>query len=207
MKIIACEQRSPEWVAARLGRLTSSSASEAFSKVKSGESAGRRNNRIRIVLERLTGKSQENGFSSFDMERGIQLEDEARCAYEAATGTLIQSVGFVAHDTLMAGCSPDGLSDDGLIEMKCPKAATHLDYLRGGLPTEYLIQITHSLWLTGREWGDFVSYHPEFPEHLRLKVTRIPAANIDLKAYEDNVKLFLAECDRELEALSGSAVA
>lgn len=207
MKIITCEQRSPEWVAARLGRLTSSTIAEAFATVRSGESAGRRNTRIRLVLERLTGKSQENGFTSPDMDRGIQLEDEARCAYEVRTGILVESVGFVAHDTLMAGCSPDGLTEDGLIEMKCPKAATHLDYIRGGLPGEYLKQITHSLWITGKAWGDFVSYHPEFPDHLRLKVTRIHAKDLDLTAWELAVRLFLTECDKEYESLCGAAVA
>lgn len=207
MKIITADQRSPEWYAARLGRLTGSSAADAFATIKKGESAGRRNLRIRLVLERLTGKSQETGFQSFDMERGIELEAEARGAYEAFTGILVETVGCVLHDTLMAGCSPDGLTDEGLIEIKCPKAATHLDYVRGGLPGDYLTQITHSLWLTGRVWGDFVSYHPEFPEHLRLKVTRIWADDIDLTAYELAVRLFLGEVDRECEALAGAAVA
>lgn len=207
MIVMTTAQRTPEWHAARLGRLTGSCAAKAFATVKSGESAGRRNTRIRLVLERLTGKSQEDGFVSADMERGIELEDEARSAYEVATGTLIQTVGFVAHDTMMAGCSPDGLTDDGLIELKCPKAATHLDYIRGGLPGDYLTQITHSLWITGKAWGDFVSYHPEFPEHLRLKVTRVYAKDIDLVAYKLAVSLFLSECDKEYEALSGLAVA
>lgn len=202
MKIVHCDQRSAEWVAARLGRLTSSCAADAFATIKKGESAGRRNLRVRLVLERLTGKSQENGFTTFDMERGVALEDEARGAYEAETGTLIETVGCVLHDELMAGCSPDGLTDDGLIELKCPKAANHLDYLRGGLPGDYRTQITHSLWLTGKAWGDFVSYHPEFPEHLRLKVTRIHAKDIDFDAYELSVRLFLSECDREYEALA-----
>lgn len=207
MIIVPAAQRSPEWYAARLGRLTSSCAAEAFATIKKGESAGRRNLRIRLVLERLTNRSQENGYQSFDMERGIQLEDEARGAYEAATGTLIATVGCILHDSLMAGCSPDGLTDDGLIEIKCPKAATHLDYVRGGLPAEYLTQITHSLWLTGKAWGDFVSYHPDFPEHLRLKVSRIVAKDLDLAAHELAVRLFLSEVDREVEALAGAEVA
>src|SRR4051812_37881146 len=106
MIVVPCVQKSPEWFAARLGRLTSSCASDAFATIKKGESAGRRNLRIRLVLERLTGKSQETGFTTFDMERGAALEDEARRAYEARTGTLIDTVGFVGHDALMAGCSP-----------------------------------------------------------------------------------------------------
>jgi hypothetical protein len=212
MRIIAVEQRSPEWVAVRLGRLTGSCAADAFAQLKSGkgEAAGRRNLRTRLVLERLTGESQENGYVNADMERGIQLEPDARAAYEAETGILVQTVGFVAHDELMAGCSPDGLSNDGLTEIKCPKAATHLDYLRGGLPQEYRTQIIHGLWLTGASWGDFVSFSPAFPEPLRLKVTRVYAKDIDLAAYELNVRLFLSEVEKEVEevqALMGAAVA
>jgi hypothetical protein len=198
MTIIVCDQRSPAWQAARLGRLTGSRAADAFATIKKGESASRRNLRLQLVLERLTGESQENGYTNADMERGILLEPDARAAYEAETGIYVQSVGFVAHDELMAGCSPDGLTQDGLIEIKCPKAATHLDYLRGGLPQEYQTQITHSLWLTGASLGDFVSFHPTFPEPLRLKVTRIFARDLDLKAYELAVRLFLSEVEREL---------
>lgn len=202
MTILPCDQRSEEWARARLGRLTSSCAADAFATIKKGESAGRRNLRVRLVLERLTGKSQENGFTSFDMERGIALEDEARRAYEAQTGILIDTVGFVLHDDLLVGCSPDGLTDDGLIEMKCPKAATHLDYIRGGLPGEYLTQITHSLWITGKVWADFVSYHPEFPDALRLKITRIFAKDLDLAAHELAVRLFLSEVEQEYRSVA-----
>lgn len=208
MKIIPCLQRSPEWFQVRLGRLTGSRAQDAFATTKSGPSTSRRNLRIQLVLERLTGQSQENGFQSFDMDRGLELEADAQGAYEVKTGILVEPVGFVAHDELMAGCSPDGLTVDGLIEIKCPKAATHLDYLRGGLPLEYRTQITHGLWLTGAQWGDFVSFHPAFPEPLRLKVTRLYSKDIDLKSYEVAVKSFLAEVDKEhaeVEAMVGAA--
>jgi putative phage-type endonuclease len=199
VKIIACDQRSVEWHACRLGRLTGSRAADAFATIKKGESASRRNLRLQLVLERLTGESQENGYTNADMERGILLEPDARAAYEAETGIYVQSVGFVAHDELMAGCSPDGLTQDGLIEIKCARAAAHLDHLRGGLPQEYQTQITHGLWLTGAAWGDFVSFHPTFPEPLRLKVTRLYAKDIDFRAYELAVRLFLSEVERELD--------
>lgn len=202
MTIIECAQKSPEWTAARLGRLTGSCVADAFAKLKSGgEAAGRRNLRIQLVLERITGQSQENGFQSYDMERGLQLEADACMAYEAQTGILVQSVGFIAHDELMAGCSPDGLTAEGGIEIKCPKAATHLDYVRGALPNEYLLQAVHGLWLTGRAWWDFVSYHPTFPESMRLKITRIHAKAVDLKAHELNVRLFLDEVAKEEAAV------
>ena len=200
--IIRCDQRSPEWHAARLGRLTGSRVGDAFATLKrGGESAGRRNLRVQLVLERLTGQPQESGFTTPDMERGIALEDDARRTYEAETGIFVEPVGFVAHDELMAGCSPDGLTDEGLIEIKCPKAATHLEYLRGGLPNDYLLQVIHGLWLTGRAWGDFVSFHPDFPPELRVRITRVWAKDIDLHAHELNVRLFLSEVDRELAAV------
>jgi hypothetical protein len=206
VRIIDCVQRSPEWYAARLGRLTASRAADAFATIKKGESASRRNLRIQLVLERLTGKPQENGFTSFDMERGIELEPEAVGAYEAETGQIARTVGFIAHDELMAGCSPDGLAGDGLFDIKCGKAATHLDYLRGGLPQEYLTQLIHDLWITGAPWADFVSYHPDFPEYAQLKVTRIFAKDVDLAAHELNVRLFLNEVQQEYDALAAMAV-
>lgn len=189
-------------MAARLGRLTSSCAADAFATIKKGEAASRRNLRVQLVLERLTGRSQESGYTNFDMERGILLEADARRAYEAVTGTLIDPVGFIAHDELMAGCSPDGLTADGLIEIKCPKAATHLDYVRGEIPGDYRTQIAHSLWITGKAWADFVSYHPDFPDHLRLKVTRLWARDLDLTAHEVAVRCFLSEVDAEYDALT-----
>jgi putative phage-type endonuclease len=207
VKVITCTQRSPEWHAARLGRLTGSRVADAFATLKSkGEAASRRNLRVQLVLERITGVAQESGFVSPDMERGAQLEDEARAAYEAETGIVVQPVGFIAHDTLMAGCSPDGVPHDGLIEIKAPKAATHLDYVRDGLPNEYRLQILHGLWLTGASWADFVSYHPTFPEPLRLKITRLYAKDLDLAAHELNVRLFLDEVEKEevaVRALAG----
>lgn len=209
MKIVACEQRTPEWRKVRIGKLTGSRVGEAFATRRDGkEAAGRRNVRIELVLERLTGVSQENGFTSFDMERGAQLEDEARAAYEAETGLFLETVGFVEHDDLAAGCSPDGVllnyateTPRALVEIKAPKAATHLDYLREGLPREYFLQIIHALWLTGAEWAEFVSYHPQFPPTLRLKRTHIRAADVDLVAHELNVRTFLSEVEKEVDAV------
>lgn len=199
MKVIACDQRSETWHQARLGRLTASRAADAFATNKNGsEAASRRNLRMDLVLERLTGQSQDSDFCSADMQRGIDLEPEACAAYEAETGVLVTPVGFVTHDQLLAGCSPDGLTADGLIEIKCPKAATHLEYVRGTIPAAYRWQIIHALWLTGKAWADFVSYHPAFPEALQVKITRLYAKDLDLTAYELSVRLFLGEVEQEL---------
>lgn len=199
MIVIDCAQRSPEWYAARLGKLTGSVVADAFATRKDKqESTVRRNTRVRLALERVTGKSHDSSYESRTMRRGAETEPIAIRAYEARFGVFLEPVGFVAHDTLAAGCSPDGLSDEGGAEIKCPEMSAHYDYVRGGLPQAYRLQCIHGLWITGRAWWDFVSFHPDFPEPLRLKRTRIHAADVDLVAHELNVRLFLDEVDKEV---------
>lgn len=198
-------QRSPEWAALRLGRVGSSRAADMLATIKSGgEAAGRRNLRAQLVLERLTRKPQERTFQSQAMLDGIEREADAVNAYEAATGRLTRSVGFVSHDTLMAGYSPDGVIGDfqGLIECKCPIPATHLDFLlTGKVADDYLKQVRHGLWLTGAAWCDFVSWNPDFPEGAQLKIVRVASDPAALSQHDAAVKAFLAEVDQQLEAL------
>ncbi len=205
MIVYDVEQRTEEWFGLRLGRLTGSAASDMLATLKSkGEAAARRDLRLRLVLERLVGQSQEDGYVNADMQRGVDLEPVARAAYEALTGAIVNDVGFCAHDDLLAGCSPDGEIGgyDGLIEIKCPRSATHLGYLRANaVPSDYLPQITHNLWITGAQWCDFVSHDPRFPAPLDLFVRRVARADVDLSAYELAVRLFLSECERELAAV------
>jgi hypothetical protein len=202
MRIIECQQRTPEWIACRVGKLTGSAVAEAFATRQDGkEAAGRRNTRLRLALERLTGKPQENGYESKAMMRGAEMEQIAIAAYEAETGIFVEPVGFIEHDTLLAGCSPDGLTAEGGTEIKCPEISAHYDYLRGGLPKGYYLQCVHGLWLTGRAWWDFVSFHPDFPEPLRLKRSRIYAKDVDLTAHELNVRTFLSEVEKELDGV------
>jgi hypothetical protein len=105
------DQRTPEWFALRLGRLTASDAKDMLATIKSGEAAARRDLRMRLVCERLTGQAVEDTtFQNADMQRGIDLEPEARRAYEARTGQLVDTrVGFMSRDDCAAGCSPDGV--------------------------------------------------------------------------------------------------
>jgi hypothetical protein len=200
--VIDCEQRSSEWFAAKAGILSASNAGEMLAKIKTGEAAARRDLRTRLVVERITGQySADDTFVSAAMQRGTDMEAEARAAYEATTGTLVQEVGFVRHNDLPIGCSPDGVIGDwdGGLEIKCPKMATHLGYLRAGkLPSEYVAQITHTLYVTGAPWWDFCSYDPRFPEPLRLFVVRVEAQTLDLAGYEATLRAFLAEVDAEL---------
>lgn len=212
--VIDCEQRSELWRMAHVGLVTSAVASDMLAKPRKGasESVQRRNLRVRLALERLTGHPcEDNGYLSADMKRGIELEPEAVAAYEALTGDLVQSVGFLRHCELPIGCSPDGIVGDydGGLELKCPIASTHWEYLRlaGEMPAEYVPQVTHSLFVTDLPWWDFASFHPAFPEPLRLYRVRVSRDKVDLKAYALAFSLFWSEVDRELDAMRSMVAA
>jgi hypothetical protein len=167
-----------------------------------GEPAARRDLRVRIALERFTGvPAEDNGYVSPEMKRGTELEPAALAAYEAATGTLVQAVGFIRHGELPIGCSPDGVIGnlEGGVELKCPKSATHLGYWsnEGKVPAEYLPQLTHTLYVSGAPWWDFCSFDPRFPEPLQLFRVRVLRADVDLGIYEASLLGFLQEVEAE----------
>ena len=210
--VIDAEQRSPEWFSARAGRLTGSRAACVTDFLKSGkESADRRDYRLQLVCERLTGQPQDDGsgFVSAAMQRGTDLEPKAFAAYEALTGSLAVRTGFLAHTTYMAGCSLDGHVDDfaGIVEIKCPKSATHLKYWRGKseAPADYLPQITHNLWSTGAAWCDFLSFDDRFPPEYQTFLVRVKREDVDLAGYEKAALAFLAEVETEVSSLKGWA--
>jgi hypothetical protein len=178
--------------------------------IKSGEAAARRDLRTQLVVERLTGQPQEDTYVNAVMQWGIDHEADAFAAYEAYSGNLVRRTGFLAHTDLMVGCSLDGDVDDfaGIVEIKCPKSATHYGYLKAGaVPSNHLPQIQHSLWVTGADWCDFVSFDPRMPAHLRLFVARVPRVDLDILAYEKCAQKFLAEVDAECASLSALALA
>lgn len=206
MTVLQLEQRSDAWTAARLGRLTGTGA-EAILAVRKkglGELQKRIDLRRRLVCERLTGRSAENGQASAAMRYGTEREPDAFRAYEAASGLLVKRVGFVVHDELMAGYSPDGYVGNwaGLVELKCPEMTTHLAYLAGAvIPDEYRPQLIHALWVTDAEWVDFVSFDDRFPADLKLFRRRLHRKDVDLDAYALAASLFLSEVDAELAAV------
>lgn len=209
--IIDEPQRSPAWFAARLGRLTGSCASEMLANGKgSAEAVTRRDLRLRLVCERLTGQPQEDGYVNGAMQRGIDLEPLAFAAYESQTGNMTRRTGFLAHTDIMAGCSVDGDVDSftGIVELKCPKSSTHLGYLRSGtVPSTHLPQILHNLWITGAAWCDFVSFDDRFPAELHLFRVRVHRKDLDLVAYETKALAFLAEVEAELDSVRSLATA
>lgn len=208
MKIIDHPQGSPEWLQSRCGVPSASRFAAVMAKIKTGEAAERRNYRTDLVVERLTGKPLES-FSSAAMKQGTEREPFARMAYEARTGLIVQEVGFCLLDDGSAGASPDGLIDaDGGLEIKCPERSAHLRYLlQTGEPTEYTWQIQGGMWVTGRAWWDFVSFNPDFPEHLQLIVRRIKRNDAAIKSLADEVAQFAKEVREETEVVRNLKVA
>lgn len=207
--VVDVPQRSPAWFAARLGRLTGSNADDIFKegRTKGSESVHKRDLRIRLACERIVGTCQEDDFKvSAEIQRGIDKEPEAFDAYEVETGNIGRKVGFLAHELYMAGCSPDGLVGSvGLLEVKCPKSATHLGYLRAGvLPAAYVPQVRHNLWISGAEWCDFISFDDRFP--VPLFVVRVQASQMDIPGYEAAALAFLADVEAECAAVRALAI-
>jgi putative phage-type endonuclease len=195
------EQRSEEWFQARLGKVTASRVADVLAKIKSGESASRRNYKIQLVSERLTGEKQET-YINQAMQDGIDREFYAREKYVQQHGE-VEEVGFIQHPTLEAGASPDGLvGDDGLIEIKCPLGTTHTETLMTQeVPSKYMPQIQFQLLVTGRKWCDFVSFNPMFPEHLQLFVRRVFADKEYQAELEVEVSKFLDEVNDVINKL------
>lgn len=203
--VIKAEQRSPEWFAARVGRLTGSVASDMLATIKSGEAAARRNLRLRLVLERVTGKPQESDFVSPAMQAGIDREAAAFAAYEALTGDVAIRTGFLAHTSLMAGCSLDGHIGNfsKLLSIKCRQPAAHYEFIKTGkVPGDALAQIRHELWITDALEHDYFSWNPDFPEALQSRVVTVKRDEADIPSYTDAALKFLAEVDTEVNAMN-----
>lgn len=203
MNIVDCEQGTPEWLAARAGRVTASMISAVLMKP---ETAGYRDYQAQIVAEILTGKPQGSDFTNAAMQFGTETEPLARSAYEAETGFSVDQVGMVIHPTIgRAGASPDGLvGNSGLAEIKCPKVATHLAYLVAGVvPAGYKNQMMWQMACTGMDWCDFISFRPDLPENLQLFVVRYKKDAAEILKLETAVVAFLAGVDQMIEKLKG----
>jgi putative phage-type endonuclease len=197
-------QGTGEWFNARTGKLTASRMRSAMKRLKNGEdSAERKNLKIEILCERMTGDIVDK-FVSTAMQWGIEKEPEAKAAYEKKTGRLIKDVGFIDHPRIeFCGASPDGFVDDGLIEIKCPNTATHVGWiLDGGIPEEHKAQMTLQAAVTGRSWVDFVSYDPRMPEPQQLLVRRFYPTAGEIAEIEAEADKFLAEVDGLFETIT-----
>lgn len=196
------EQRTPEWIMERLGHATGSRASDILA---GKDTMARKGYITQIVTERLTGLAQDF-YTTSDMQRGIDVEPLAKAAYQASH-ELTDDVGFVKHPLIRwFGASPDALvGSDGLVEIKCPRSTTHLDYIQGGKPpAKYVPQMLAQLACTRRKWVDFVSFDDRFPQHLQLFVVRFSPTEEDIAKFETKVKEFLLEIDNLMEKLCPS---
>ena len=190
-------QRSNEWYVARLGRATASRFGDIMAGAKY---AGWRNYRADLVIERLTGTRIET-YTSTAMQWGIDTEPLARLRYSLTTKQTIEECGLFAHEKLEAGASPDGLiGTDGVVEIKCPNPATHIETLKTNkVPKAYYWQMMGQLWITGRDWADYVSFDPRLPDNASLIIIRVYRNEEEIKKLEEQVKVFLDEVEEELK--------
>lgn len=193
-------QRTDDWFTARLGKATASN----FDKIMAGERyAGWKNYRAELVAERLTGKRYAEltgrDFTTFEMQWGTDNEPLARLHYTLMSRNQVEECGFFEHDSLSAGASPDGLiGDDGLVEIKCPNTATHIETLhKGTVPRQYVAQVQGQLWITGRKWADFISFDPRLPENARSIVIHVERDESYIKLMEAEITRFLQQVDEE----------
>ena len=161
MIIETFEQCSDEWFAARLGRPSASKFSQIIT-TKGEPSKQRKKYLYQLAGERISGAREET-YCNSSMQRGTEMEPEARSLYELMRDVSVDQVGICyKNESKTFSCSPDGLvGDAGGLEIKCPSMAVHIEYLIGGkLPTDYFQQVHGSLFITGRKWWDFLSYYP-----------------------------------------------
>ena len=173
------EQRTDAWLQARVGKVTASQFKHVLAKTQKGlPTAARTTYLWQQVIERLTGQPAPVA-RTIAMQWGTDQEPAALQAYSEAHLVSIETVGFVQHPTLAVGCSPDGLVTEdmaatGLVEIKCPyNSAVHLETWLNGMPEEHMAQVQGQMWLTGRQWCDFVSFDPRMPADLQLYVQRV----------------------------------
>jgi putative phage-type endonuclease len=196
-------QGTEAWFARRAGKVTASRVADVIATTKSGPSASRQNYLAQLVAERLTGVV-EASYTNQAMAHGIDTEPLARAAYEIKTNCMVDQIDFVDHpDIAMSGASPDGLvGDDGLVEIKAPNTATHIDYLLSGVvPSKYKPQMIWQIACTGRKWCDFVSYDPRLPDDLQLFVVRFCPSMEEIKAIEEKVINFLVDVQDTINRL------
>lgn len=196
-------QGSVEWFQARCGKATASRVADALARTKTGWGASRANYAAELISERLTGEPADR-FTNAAMQWGTDKEPEARSAYEFYADAAVETVGFIDHPSVvMSGASPDGLVGvDGLVEIKCPNTATHIETLLGqSVPAKYVTQMQWQMAVTGRAWCDFVSYDPRLPESMRLFIRRVERDAAAIGEMEKEVAAFLGEIDAKVAQL------
>lgn len=200
------DQRSDAWFDARLGKVTASRVADVMARTKTGVSASRQAYLDQLVVEIITG-TRADSFSSTAMAWGVDTEPLARAAYEARIGELVDETGFHIHPRIeQSGASPDGLIGEGLIEIKCPNSATHIEYVVSKrVPAKYQIQMQWQMACLGRPWCDFLSYDPRMPRELQMFLVRVDRDDVHIKALENEVEVFLDELNQRVTQLREAA--
>lgn len=192
LQIIDCEQGTPEWLEARLGIPTASRFSDILAK---GEGKMRSRYLRDLAADIIRGYPEPDTYSNAHMERGHEQEGEARSLY-AFTYAPVTRVGFLRNGR--AGASPDSLvGDKGGLEIKSALGHIQIERLqRGTLPSEHVAQVQGNIWVSERDWWDFMSYSPDMPE-LVVRVYRDDA-------YISNLAKAVDAFNEELDALVAS---
>ena len=197
-------QGSPEWFALRVGKVTASRVADVIAKTKTGWGASRANYMAELIAERLTGEPAEK-YTNAAMAWGTEKAPDARAAYEFFRDAHVVEVAFINHPVIgMTGASPDGfVGDHGLVEIKCPNTATHLDTLLSqSIPGKYVTQMLWQMEVSGRAWCDFVSYDPRLPETMSLFVKRVERDDNLIDEMRSLVIEFLDEIEQKITALN-----
>ena len=197
------EQRTDEWKAQRLGKVTASRIVDILPGAKGNYLASRRNYMAELICERLTGQPTEH-FISPAMQWGIDTEPLARSAYEVQKDVMVEEAGFIDHPSISDfGGSPDGLvGRDGGIEIKCPNTATHIDTLLGAkIDRAYFYQMHALMMCTGRIWWDYFSYDPRLPDNLSSHWIRVYKEPDTEKMIEAELNNFLRELEAKMKKL------
>ena len=193
------EQGTEEWLNLRFGWITASRFKDVMA---GGAGKTRKAYMYHLAAEILTGERAESYTNEY-MEWGTQTEPQARAMYELESGYDVDQVSFIRHDTLKAGCSPDGLvGESGLVEFKCPKTTTQIEtFLSGKMPAIHAAQVQGQLWISEREWCDFVSFDPRINGESSYFCTRIERDEDKIKEIENAVIKFQGELMETLEKL------
>lgn len=197
------EQGTAEWLQERAGKVTASRIGDLMAKTKAGYSASRANYMAELVAERLTGIPKQ-GFTNDAMRWGTETEPQARAMYELETGHTVIETGMVPHPTIEgSGASPDGLvGDTGLVEIKCPNTATHIETLRGaGIDRKYLLQMHWQMICCERDWCDFVSFDPRLPLEMQIHIRRVERDAELVEEITAEVTQFLTELNNTVADL------
>jgi len=192
MIMLDLDQGSPEWLKARLGIPTASRFKDIITPARADRSKSSQSYLYELLAERLTNEPSDFFVSEW-MQRGNELEPAARDAYAFLSGDEVTQTGIMLNDEQTIGASPDGLiSDDGGIEIKCPKPATLVRYMvEDALPDVYRPQVQGNLWISGREWWDFVAYHPG----MELFIKRIYRDEAYIQKLEQHITAFVEELE------------